>query len=71
MIDQRWVGGARLPLSSGRRSTDREDHEMPIRIGKKKFTSFAKAVAYVKRARPNVKSPKGYVATIERKERKG
>lgn len=42
---------------------------MPIVIDGKTFESFEDAVAHVKRTKPDVASPEGYVATVERKQR--
>ncbi len=41
---------------------------MPIKIGKKTYRNFAAAVRA--ETRRGIRSPKAYVATIERKQRK-
>lgn len=39
---------------------------MPIKIGKKVYRSHKDAERSVRRARPDIKDPAAYVATIER-----
>jgi hypothetical protein len=43
---------------------------MPIKLDGKTFEKFKHAVKYIKRRRPGVRSPGGYVASIEKKQRK-
>lgn len=43
---------------------------MPIKIGKKTYSKFKDAEKAVKKKKPGIKSPGGYVAAIERREGK-
>jgi hypothetical protein len=44
---------------------------MPVKIGDKKYSNHARAVAAIRRKKPEIADPHAYVAVIERNQRKG